>query len=198
MYRERNEALARGTEGTQVFQRFVATRDDLFASHPQSALDPTQRGTFHGLSYFPYSAGACLEARIVPRTDPNPIHAQTSQDGGMPLELAAVLEFELLGYAATLPMYWIDVYGGGLLVPFRDETSNEQTYGGGRYLVDTVKGSDFNSLDADEGRVTLDFNYAYNPSCAYNPRWSCPLAPAGNCLPIPITAGELRYEATEA
>ena len=86
-------------------------------------------------------------------------------------------------------VYWIEVYGGGVFVPFRDATSGSETYGAGRYLLDTIKGAD---LGGEGDRLILDFNYAYNPSCAYDPRWSCPLAPAVNWLQVPIQAGE-RY-----
>ena len=86
-----------------------------------------------------------------------------------------------------LDLYWLDAYGGGLFVPFGDATSGSETYGAGRYLLDTVKGAD---LGADDGRLVLDFNVAYNPSCAYDPRWACPLAPPANRLPVAVRAGE--------
>ncbi|HET8909624.1 MAG TPA: DUF1684 domain-containing protein, partial [Ktedonobacterales bacterium] len=97
--------------------------------------------------------------------------------------------------------YWIDVYGGGLFLPFRDATSGSETYGAGRYLHDTVKGSELLRLDDASfpgyagGRVLLDFNYAYNPSCAYDPRWVCPLTPTENRLKVAIRAGERVFNA---
>ena len=87
----------------------------------------------------------------------------------------------------SLDVHWIEVYGGGVFVPFTDATSGHETYGGGRYLLDTVKGAD---LGGEGDRLVLDFNFAYHPSCAYDPRWSCPLAPAGNRSTVPIEAGE--------
>jgi uncharacterized protein (DUF1684 family) len=86
-------------------------------------------------------------------------------------------------------------YGGGLFLPFKDTTSGQETYGGGRYLFDTVKNTDGLSLEMTPGsaEVVIDFNYAYNPSCAYDDRWACPLAPRENWLPVPIRAGEQRY-----
>jgi uncharacterized protein len=95
--------------------------------------------------------------------------------------------FELLGVSHTLDLYWLDAYGGGVFLPFADETSNSESYPAGRYLLDTVKGADLGSVD---GRLVLDFNFAYNPSCAYDSRWVCPLAPPSNRLPLPIRAGE--------
>jgi hypothetical protein len=81
----------------------------------------------------------------------------------------------------------IEGYGGGVYLPFADATSGATSYGGGRYLLDTVKGAD---LGMEEGRLVLDFNFAYNPSCAYDPRWTCPLPPPANRLPVDVRAGE--------
>ena len=117
----------------------------------------------------------------------------------MPLRRAGRVSFTLGGDAITLAVYWIDVYGGGLFLPFRDATSGGETYGAGRYLHDTVKGSELLLLDdTDEhgysgGQALLDFNYAYNPSCAYDPRWVCPLTPPENRLAVAIRAGELSF-----
>jgi uncharacterized protein (DUF1684 family) len=99
------------------------------------------------------------------------------------------LHFEFHGQTQSLAAFWIEGYAGGLFVPFKDATSGHQTYGGGRYLLDTIKSADLGSNDAD-GSVTLDFNYAYHPSCAYDPVWVCPLAPPDSRLSIPIHAGE--------
>jgi uncharacterized protein (DUF1684 family) len=95
--------------------------------------------------------------------------------------------FELDGEALTLELYWLDEYAGGLFVPFRDLSSGDTTYGAGRYLLDTVKGAD---LGMDGDRLVLDFNFAYNPSCSYDPGWVCPLAPPANRLTILVEAGE--------
>ena len=106
-----------------------------------------------------------------------------------PLEFTrfGVANFELAGDLLSLELYWLEGYGGGLFLPFADLTSGEETYGGGRYILDTIKGAD---LGMNEGRLLLDFNFAYNPSCSYDPNWVCPLAPVENRLPIPIRAGE--------
>jgi uncharacterized protein (DUF1684 family) len=79
-----------------------------------------------------------------------------------------------------------------VFVPVKDALAGSLTYGGGRYLIDTVKGADLGG-DALSGRLVVDFNFAYNPSCAYDPRWACPLAPPGNRLAVPVRAGELAY-----
>ena len=87
----------------------------------------------------------------------------------------------------NLEVYWLDGYGGGLFLPFADATTGNETYGAGRYLLDTAKGADLGNHD---DRLVLDFNFAYQPSCAYDPRWTCPLTPPANRLPIPVRAGE--------
>jgi uncharacterized protein (DUF1684 family) len=111
----------------------------------------------------------------------------------VPAEVAfhriGTLSFELRQRPMHLPALWIDGYAGGLFVPFRDATSGRQTYGGGRYLLDTIKSADLNS-DLRDASVILDFNYAYHPSCAYDPVWVCPLAPPESRLPVAIEAGE--------
>jgi len=88
-----------------------------------------------------------------------------------------------------LAVFWLEGYGGGLFVPFRDATAGHETYGAGRYLVDSIKGADPGG-DATSGELLLDFNMAYHPSCAYDPRWSCPLAPPENRLRGPVPVGE--------
>ncbi len=83
--------------------------------------------------------------------------------------------------------FQLEGYGGGLFVPFLDATSGTGSYGGGRYLLDTIKHAD---LGSEDGGVVLDVNYAYAPSCAHDPRWVCPLAPPENRLSFPVEAGE--------
>jgi uncharacterized protein (DUF1684 family) len=90
----------------------------------------------------------------------------------------------------ALSVFWVMGYGGGIFLPFRDQTYQKETYGGGRYLLDTIKHAD---LGGDSSGLVIDFNYAYNPSCAYNPRWVCPLSPIENRLSVPIRAGELNF-----
>jgi uncharacterized protein (DUF1684 family) len=194
LYAERNRAVQSGEAGEQTVQRFREGRDELFARHPQSALDAEQRQRFTGLSYFPYDADACVEAVVDTQISPEELRVDDGERS-MGIRRVGLLRFQLRGQEAALTLYWVDVYGGGLFLPFRDATSRLETYGGGRYLVDTVKGSDVVRVPSVSGewRVLLDFNYAYNPSCAYNYRWVCPLAPPENHLPMAIRAGEKTY-----
>jgi uncharacterized protein len=166
------------------------TRDELFASHPQSPIPEQGRGDFSGLDYFDYDPafrvlGALIEA------EPRGYEIGASGGGTIAFDRFASLRFEVNGEAAELELYWLPSYGGGVFLPFADGTSAAETYGAGRYLLDTVKGAD---LGTDEsGRLVLDFNFAYNPSCSYDPAWVCPLATPPNRLSLAIAAGE-RHE----
>jgi uncharacterized protein (DUF1684 family) len=170
----------------RAFATWIAERDDLFARHPQSALPPERRAGFAGLSYFRFDPAGRVLADVA--TAERRRYEVPSSDGAtMTFERIGVARFALAGAARELELYWLTAYGGGLFVPFADATAGEQTYGAGRYLLDTVKGAD---LGTAGGRLVLDFNLAYNPSCSYDPRWSCPLAPPPNRLAIPVRMGE--------
>jgi len=158
-------------------------RDALFRTHPQSPLaaDDTLRGS--GLPVWPYDPAVRIEARLLP-AEPARLEIDTGADGTTTMERVGVLELPGLG---TLDAWWLSQYGGGLFVPLRDATAGSETYGGGRYVLDTAKGAD---LGGGDGRVVVDLNFAYHPSCRYDPAWTCPLAPAGNRLAAPVRAGE--------
>jgi hypothetical protein len=161
------------------------TRDELFRSHPQSPLPAADRGAFGGVPYFGYDPGLRVLATVEPAER---VQRQIATSGEEPYSFTrfATARFELAG-RRSLDLYWLDAYGGGVFLSFADATSGRETYGACRYLLDTVKGAD---LGAEGGRLVLDFNFSFNPSCAYDPRWVCPLAPPGNRLAVPIRAGE--------
>ncbi len=170
---------------------FRARRDVLFRHHPQSPIPASQRLSFGGLRYFPANDDAVAEVSL--RESEGSLEVDT---GGAD----AVVRYERVGILDTpwgeLSLWWIAAYGGGLFLPVRDGTSGTDTYGGGRYLTDTVKGTHGRGLQWLGGsRVRLDLNYAYNPSCAYDDRWTCPLAPPENQVSEPIRAGELIFHA---
>lgn len=203
LYRERAQRIAAGDGHAAVWEAFRAAKDELFARHPQSPLDADIRASFYALDYFSYDPAFRVTATLTPEAPESAddeVLAPSSGPHAMPLRRAGRVSFALAGVALSLAIYWIDVYGGGLFLPFRDTTSGSETYGAGRYLHDTVKGSDLLRLDDNTahgyagGRVLLDFNYAYNPSCAYNPRWVCPLTPAENRLAVAIRAGERVFQ----
>jgi uncharacterized protein len=178
-------AEVRAGEPRQAWERWRDVRDDLFRSHTQSPLP--ERASFTGLPYFDYDPALRLLAAVEPAER---VRREIATSGEQPYSFTrfAKARFELDG-ARELDLYWLDGYGGGIFLSFADATSGHETYGACRYLLDTVKGAD---LGEEDGRLVLDFNFAYNPSCAYDPRWVCPLAPPGNRLPVAVRGGE-RY-----
>jgi uncharacterized protein len=158
-------------------------RDELFASHPDSPLDAAARARFTGLPFADYDPSLRFEAELSP-AEPQRLEIPTTTDGVVPFERIGVVTLADVG---TLDVWWLAGYGGGVFLPLRDGTAGQGTYGGGRYLLDTVKGAD---LGGDGARLVVDLNFAYHPSCTYDPRWSCPLAPEGNRTDVPVIAGE--------
>lgn len=195
LYRIRNQATLAGEDPAAILQHFRQQRDQLFAHHPQSALDEEQRRSFTGLHYFPYHPAFRFEVTIDTNVSPTKREVTMNANETMTMTTVGKVHFNVENEPATLSIYWLDIYSGGLFLPFRDTTSPQESYGGGRYLFDTIKGSDFLSIvkAGSLAQIVLDFNYAYNPSCAYNYRWVCPLAPPENRLSVPITAGEMNY-----
>jgi uncharacterized protein (DUF1684 family) len=181
----------RGPDAAEAFRR---GKDDLFRNHPQSPIE--DRAAFKGLAYFPVDPSYRTPAVFEAATEPSELVIDTGgEDGAIRYRRAGFLRFTLHETECSLLVLSLIAYGGGLFVPFKDATSRGETYGGGRYLFDTVKNTDGLVLEFEPGssRVVLDLNYAYNPSCAYSPRWACPLAPAENVLPVPVRAGEKNY-----
>ena len=165
-------------------------RDELFARHPQSPIPSHERDAFAALPYFDYDPAFRVEAVVQPAEPVRIDIAASGEDAGGSVAFTrfGTASFPLGGGTRTLDAFWLDAYGGGLFLPFRDATSGAETYGAGRYLLDTVKGSDLG--DSADGRLILDFNFAYNPSCSYDPTWVCPLAPPGNRLDLAVRGGE--------
>lgn len=164
------------------------TRSTLFRDHPQSPIELADRKTFEGPTTFSYDPSLRLTVQLVPVT-PERITVATGVDGDLSMHAfsrTSGLEARLGG---ELTLYWIEGYGGGVFLPFVDATSGTETYGGGRYLLDTIKGADLGVVRPD-GALILDFNFSYFPSCAYSSRYVCPLAPSGNRLKGAVRAGE--------
>jgi uncharacterized protein (DUF1684 family) len=174
------------SDAEAAWQRWRDVREHLIRTHPQSPVSEARRADFGGCRYFEYDAAARVLADVLP-LPPEQREIVTSTGVSYFFTRFARAAFELYGAACSLELYWLEGYGGGLFVPFGDGTSGETTYPAGRYLLDTVKGADLGSSGA---RLVFDFNFAYNPSCAYDPRWVCPLAPTDNWLPVHVTAGE--------
>jgi len=162
-------------------------RDTLFRGHPQSPLSSEGRENFSGLRYFGYDPAFRVLGELV-RGDDELRDVTASGGETVRFRRFGGVRFELAGEPQELSLYWLEGYGGGIFLPFADATRGSETYGGGRYLLDTVKGADLGEAD---GRLVLDFNFAYNPSCAYDPRWVCPLSPPENRLGVSVRTGEL-------
>jgi uncharacterized protein (DUF1684 family) len=170
-----------------AWSRWREVRRDLIVRHPQSPIrEPDRRASFEGPWTFDYDPSFRASA-VVEDAEPERVVIEGSADGRFAFTRFAVAQFELGGEPEVLSLYWLEGYGGGVFLSFRDATSGTETYGACRYLLDTVKGADLGTV---EDRLVLDFNFAYQPSCSYDPAWVCPLAPPDNRLDIPIRAGE--------
>ena len=164
-----------------------AVRSRLFKHHPMSPIPEASRARFEEIECFPYNSALRFVVDVAACSGPV-AEVPLGGDGVMqqrPVARTMGLS-EALGGELTL--YWIDGYGGGLFLPFKDASCGKETYGAGRYLIDSIKSADLGQ--AADGRLILDFNFAYHPSCALNPDYICPLAPAENTLPRPVHGGE--------
>ena len=160
----------------------------MFRDHPMSPIEMRGRAAFEGPAVFAYDPLLRFEVQLAP-APPDELTLSTGVDGETAMRAFAVTKGLQDNLGGELTLYWIKGYGGGVFLPFADATNGADTYGGGRYLLDTIKGADFGEIRPD-GRLTLDFNFSYFPSCAYSDRYVCPLAPPGNRLPGVVRAGE--------
>jgi uncharacterized protein (DUF1684 family) len=161
-----------------------AGRDALFAGHPDSPLDEAGRARAGGLPVAPYDPALRFRSRLDTDVEPVRLQLPTADDGVVAMDRIGRVT---LGDLGRLDVWWLGGYGGGVFLPLRDGSAGTTTYGGGRYLLDTIKGAD---LGGDATSLVVDLNFAYHPSCTYDPRWSCPLAQEGNRLDAVVAAGE--------
>ena len=188
-YRRRAAALyaayREDIDHERAVREWRASRDRLLTGHAEGAL--RGRGP---VPYAPYDPGARHVLTVEIDVEPRRLVLSTEQDGAVTLRRIGVLHVPEVG---SLDVWWLEQYAGGIFVPLKDATSGTTTYGGGRYLLDTAKGADLGSdVDPATGRgdLVVDLNLAYHPSCAYDARWSCPLAPPGNTVATGVTSGE--------
>jgi uncharacterized protein (DUF1684 family) len=183
-----------------AWEAWRAGREALFREHPQSPVPAAERDAFRG-RYWAYDAALRFQVRVEPAAPSVARIVGVGSAGAgtvtLPNSGAESLSFRRLG-TITLPfasgsrrlaLFWMEGYAGGLFLPFRDATSGATTYGAGRYVLDTAKGADLGG-DPAAGTLVVDLNFAYHPSCAFDPRWACPLAPPENRLDLPVEAGE--------
>ena len=170
-----------------AWARWREVRDRLYRRHSQSPIPEAERGDTTAPAYFDYDPGLRTVADVE-AADGATFELPGSTSGHVTAERAGTAHCSLGSTQLRLSMFWLLDYSGGFFLSFRDATSGGETYGAGRYLLDTAKSADL-GVDSD-GRLILDFNFSYQPSCSYDPRWSCPLPPRENWLTVPIHAGE--------
>jgi len=178
-----------------AWRHWVDTRERLYRVHPQSPVAAGDRPTFRA-RHWPYDPGLRFELRLDPEPPPTP-GASLGLGLALPNSGADTLSFRRIGSVAVpfpagerrLSVFWMEGYAGGLFLPFRDATNGTVTYGAGRYVLDAAKSADLGG-NPEHGTLIVDFNFAYQPSCAFDPRWACPLAPPENRLDLPVAAGE--------
>lgn len=184
-------ALA-ATDPIAAHRQWCEARERLFREHPQSPVPRQLRDAFRA-NHFERDPAL----RFTVRLEPAPPVAPGAFELKLPNSGPDSLAFSRLGRVRIpfpagdrhLSVFWMAGYAGGLFIPFRDATNGDETYGAGRYLVDAAKSADLGG-DPASGTLILDFNFAFHPSCAFDPRWACPLAPPENRLDVPVRAGE--------
>jgi uncharacterized protein (DUF1684 family) len=169
------------------FQRFRADKDDFFARDHRAPLTHEQQRSFKGLVYFAENPLLVIRAKVDRAVQPGEVRMATTKGKEQVYRRFGVVRFQVEGEAAQVTLYQ-SVGSHELFLPFRDATSGRESYGAGRYL----------DLHAHGDDVVIDFNYAYNPYCAYNPDWNCPLPPSENWLKVPIRAGEKAFPSSAA
>jgi uncharacterized protein len=181
-----------------AWDHWRATREELFRNHPQSPVPAAERAAFTA-RHWPYDPSLRFEVAVLadepPRTSPEkPFGAgltlalPISTDGEEAFTRIGRVDVPFQAGRRGLGLYWMAGYAGGLFLPFRDATNGHETYAAGRYLLDTAKSADLGA--GATGSLILDFNFVFHPSCAWDPKWSCPLAPPENLLDIRVEAGE--------
>ena len=169
-----------------ALEEWRRVRQRLYREHPQSPLPPDRRADFVA-RHFPHDPALRFEVRVI--LDEEKEEGDASDSAGIGLRPFGWVTVPFPAGTRRLSLFWMEEYAGGLFLSFRDGTNGAETYGGGRYLLDGAKSADLGG-DAARGTLILDFNFAYHPSCAFDPSWACPLAPRENWLDIAIRAGE--------
>lgn len=169
--------------GHRIWQ---AGRENLFQTHPQSPLKTGDPLRTFGLNYWPYNPRFRFEVGLLLVNEPQELRLPTDGDGTTRLRKFGRVCIPL-PEPVVVDVWWLKQYAGGIFLPLRDGTAGRETCGGGRYLLDTVKGAD---LGGTPDTLILDLNFLYHPSCRYNEAWQCPLAPAGNTVSQQVRAGE--------
>lgn len=179
------------TDPAAATAKLRATRDVLYRTHPQSPLPEQDRERFAGVPTWPYDPAWRLRASLVldAGSEPGLLPVPWTAPSTVAMRRIGHVDLTVPLAGQQLPVFWIEGYTGGLFIPFRDLTSGNETYGAGRYLIDTAKSAD-HGRDPVTEELVLDFNVVYHPSCVYDPRWTCPLAPPGSRLDAAVRVGD--------
>ena len=186
---EQARRASEGISAPHAHALWATGRDRLFGTHPASPLPEDTRRRFRGLRTARYNPDFRFEAVIDDAGAGQHMEVATGTDGVVPYTRLGTVTVEAVG---SLAVWNLDSYGGGIFIPVKDATSGAEggSYGGGRYLLDTIKGANLGSGEAP-GSLVLDFNYLYNPSCAYDEAWACPLPGPENTVDAALQVGEL-------
>jgi uncharacterized protein (DUF1684 family) len=175
-----------------AWAHWARTREALFREHPQSPVPPEMRAAFRA-RHWAYDSALRFEVSVqaAPPAALGALVLELPNSGSDTLAFSRIgnVEVPFAEGSRRLSVFWMAGYAGGLFLPFRDATNGAETYGAGRYLLDGAKSADLGG-DPERGTLVLDFNFAFHPSCAFDPRWACPLAPPENRLDIRVHAGE--------
>lgn len=192
LYAEVRRLAASDPPGAHLVWR--ETRERLYRGHPQSPVPVAERATFRA-RHFPYDPSVRFEVPV----DTVPALPGPDEEAGIDLPNSGddAPRFRRVGFVTlpfadrprTVTLFWMEGYAGGLFLPIRDATNGAETYAAGRYILDTAKGADL-GLSRDGAALVVDLNFAFQPSCAFDPRWSCPLAPPEDRLDLALRAGE--------
>ncbi|HET9681978.1 MAG TPA: DUF1684 domain-containing protein [Candidatus Limnocylindrales bacterium] len=199
LYAEVRRTAASDPHGAWTLWR--TARERLFREHPDSPVPAGLRGAFRA-HHWPYDERLRFVLPVLDEPAEPEAHAgirlslAPGESLQLPMSVGDALDFRRIGWIEVpftpgprrLALYWMAGYAGGLFLPFRDATNGDTTYAAGRYLLDTAKSADLGVDPAS--RLVIDFNFAFHPSCAFDPVWSCPLAPPENRLDLPVEAGE--------
>lgn len=192
LYAEVRELAATSPE--RAWDHWRGVREALYREHPQSPVPVAERHDFRA-RHWPYDGRLRFEVGLAggPGSDgdpaPPPAIPMSAGASAPAFTRLGEVTIPLAGGRRTLVLLWLQGYAGGLFLPFRDATNGRETYGAGRYLLDAAKSADLGG-DVERGTLVVDFNFAYHPSCAFDPRWACPLAPPENRFDFAVEAGE--------
>ncbi len=183
-----------GTDPAAAWKLWRVEREALYRDHPQSPVPAAERDAFRAV-YWPYHDRFRATVAVTPAPPAPtglalvPLALPNSGAESPAFDRVGTVRLPVAGGDVELPLFWMRGYTGGLFLPLGDATNGVETYGAGRYLLDGAKSADLGG-DPAAGTVVVDANFAFQPSCAFDPQWACPLAPPESRVAVRIEAGE--------